>query len=385
MKKIVAALLLPWMSTIAVDLEDSEPLLFYNKTGLVISGFRFSNESSQPCISINYGGNITIENCWFGPSRDGEGVKLWRTENVTIRNCYFEHVLCGVNAIECKKIVVDNNNFYNIKSTRMDVRGNVAMFNNCTGGGLRITNNRAENIEGECGTEDLVNLFQSVGLADDPILVAGNRFRGGGPSTSGGGLLAGDGGGAYAVIRDNILVNPGNYGVAISGGKFFKLLDNTIYQEQKPWSNIPAYLWDWENLGNCSGHVIRGNKSTYYDKHGRRREIWLPGNCRADDIGGNDWNAGLTADILPEKLWDSEMPKSAHARERIDYAGHKGVRKATLIVPLFRTVVAGRQLGADGGTFYDLRGKRIAPRMLSKTAPAVLIETRHTPSSGRER
>lgn len=56
---------------------------------------------------------------------------------------------------------------------------------------------------------DAINLYKSNGIAGDPIQVIGNRIRGGGPSTSGGGIMTGDQGGSYILVSI-ILVNPGS-------------------------------------------------------------------------------------------------------------------------------------------------------------------------------
>ena len=83
--------------------------------------------------------------------------------------------------------------------------------------GIRINNNVAINQLGKSDTEDLVNTYSSSGTADDPIQVNNNQFYGSGSSHSGGGILLGDGGGSYMEARNKFIVNPGQYGLAMSG------------------------------------------------------------------------------------------------------------------------------------------------------------------------
>jgi len=63
--------------------------------------------------------------------------------------------------------------------------------------------------------------------------VRGNWIRGGGPSTSGGGINIGDYGGSYQITENNILVNPGQYGIGISGGNNMIMRNNKVYGKKK--------------------------------------------------------------------------------------------------------------------------------------------------------
>jgi hypothetical protein len=96
-------------------------------------------------------------------------------------------------------------------------RGQFVQFDHGSGAGNEIAWNRGVDEEGASNAEDIVNMFMSNGTVDRPINIHNNCFSGGGPSQSGGGILLGDGGGSYQIAQDNVLINPGQYGVAIAG------------------------------------------------------------------------------------------------------------------------------------------------------------------------
>ena len=77
-------------------------------------------------------------------------------------------------------------------------------------------------------------MYQSGGTASDPILIARNKFNGGGPSGSGAGMQLGDDGGSYIVAEDNILVNPPAVGLGMAGGHDITYRNNKVYSANDP-------------------------------------------------------------------------------------------------------------------------------------------------------
>ena len=51
-------------------------------------------------------------------------------------------------------------------------------------------------------------------------------------------------GGSGQVIEDNILVNPGQYGIGIAGGANMIVRRNKIFGEVLPWANVGLYAAD---------------------------------------------------------------------------------------------------------------------------------------------
>jgi hypothetical protein len=91
-------------------------------------------------------------------------------------------------------------------------------FNAVTGKSNRINCNVGENISGQSYPEDAINLYKSSGDPTDPIQVVGNKIKGGGPSNTDSGIAVGDSAGAYVLVKDNVLIDPGQVGIGIGGG-----------------------------------------------------------------------------------------------------------------------------------------------------------------------
>src|SRR6185312_10426586 len=112
-----------------------------------------------------------------------------------------------------------------------------------TGPGNRINYNISDHKMSSTMTpEDLINIYASQGIASDPIQIIGNNLRGGGPSTTGGGIMVGDNFGRYIDIEDNILVDPGQYGIGVPSGENITVKNNKIYAKQQSFTNIGLYV-----------------------------------------------------------------------------------------------------------------------------------------------
>src|ERR1043165_7485078 len=124
----------------------------------------------------------------------------------------------------------------------------------------------------------MINPFDSWGTVLDPIQVIGNTLEGGGPSKSGGGITTGDYGGCYIRVKDNVLINPGNVGIAIAGGHDIEVLKNTVYSQQTDVSNIGIYVWTVESR-ECHSHTVRTNMVQWINKDGKKNPAWNSGTC----------------------------------------------------------------------------------------------------------
>lgn len=96
-----------------------------------------------------------------------------------------------------------------------------------------ISWNRVENTPRQSFVEDTVNIYGSSGTADSPIRIHNNLFRGayaGDPaaSYSGGGIMLGDGDGAYQEASNNVVLETSNYGIAVAGGNHQTIKDNLV-------------------------------------------------------------------------------------------------------------------------------------------------------------
>jgi len=284
--------------TYAGQFSDSEPIKWDGINNQIINQLKITNPTGH-CISLCNCSNITIQNCKLGPSKN-EGVYLYNCSNITVINNSMDSIDSGVVADGCTGIKVINNDVKNVQGPMP--RGQMVQFGNVYGTGNSISYNVVENIQGQSFPEDEISLYMSNGTPEDPIKVIGNWIRGGGPSTSGGGIMTGDMGGSYVLVKDNILVNPGQYGITISSGDHIVISNNMIFSEQKPYSNIGLSAYKQYDIVTNS-NTIMNNEVNFKNKDGVLNCLWNAGNC--GDITGwdtNMHNSNLNASILPDKI-----------------------------------------------------------------------------------
>lgn len=269
------------------------PQLVYGATyvidgqnGLVIDGQSFTSADGD-CISITNSSNITISNASIVHCY-GVGVSIESSQNVTIRDSYFEDLNGGVYALNSSGIKVTYDKFKNV--TRVgkldDSRGQFVQFDKVSGAGNVVTYNRGI-IEPGFEPEDLISMFETNGTAASPVNVLGNCFQGGGTSPSGGGIMSGDFGGSYISVRSNTLVNPGQYGLAVAGGSHITLTGNKVYAAPKAGNNIGLYVWAQGGVA-CSNITVSSNQVDYHVEDGSENNAWDAGNCGT--VSGWDTN-----------------------------------------------------------------------------------------------
>lgn len=100
--------------------------------------------------------------------------------------------------------------------------------------GARIEWNRVLNEPRQSHVEDNVNMSDTTGKSDsDRIIIQRNLIEGGygtdpAGSYSGGGIMLGDGGGAYQTAQFNTVLETSNYGAAVADGNHMSILSNVI-------------------------------------------------------------------------------------------------------------------------------------------------------------
>lgn len=294
----------------SLALAPSGPIVINGEGDVVISGLHISNPNGH-CIDIRGGSrNIIIENSEIGPCRDA-GINITWSQNVTIQNNNIHDTgWMGVYSNDAHTITVDNNRMERVASgyaahaNRMDgIHGPITFTNNyvknvirnfdwpaaggnCLGlayveeASVRLNDNTCINVLGESDPEDIFNIYWSRGLASDPIQIMRNKIQGGGPSPSGGGIIVGDGGGAYTLVDGNILVDPGQYGVAVAGGHDHTLSNNQVYGKEQSFTNVGVYVW-------------RQNPSEYAGTQ--------PGTCYNIHVENNEvnWRSGVSGTLNP--------------------------------------------------------------------------------------
>ncbi|MBD1365044.1 right-handed parallel beta-helix repeat-containing protein [Mucilaginibacter sp. ZT4R22] len=287
----------------AEEYQKSGPLVLRGQHDKVISYLDITGDTAD-CILLIKCYNITIKNSRFRHSKKN-GVTILAGHNIKVLNCYFENLASGITATESERIDISNNNFKNMQGPFP--RGQFAQFDAVYGGGNKINYNNGENIAGQSDAQDAINIYKTHGTAANPVQVIGNRIRGGGPSNAGGGIMLGDNGGAYIIAKDNILVDPGQYGMAIAGGNHISIINNTIYGRRQPFTNVGLYIWNQHTSG-CELNTVAGNKVNFTNAKGEPNAGWNQGNC--GQVAGweaNQFGAKIDGAILPKQILTVEQ------------------------------------------------------------------------------
>jgi len=180
-------------------------------------------------------------------------------------------------------------------------RGQFIQLDKVTGSGNRILCNSGVNIGGQSSPEDAINMYKSSGIQIDPLLIAGNKINGGGPSDSGGGIMLGDDGGSYITAMYNVLVNPGQYGIGIASGNNIKILDNQVYAMQQPFTHVGIYVWN-QYSSPCFSITVASKRVNYKNSGGISNPFWDGSNCGTIQKKNNTWSASLDPRIINQPI-----------------------------------------------------------------------------------
>ena len=261
-----------------LSLPKATPAVYNNLTNLLIENLQFTNASGNNLV-FNNCRNITIRNCYFGAS-SLEAVSIEKSSNITIENNLFANNMNGIYALKTTgAIVIRNNQFVNIKGR--EPRGQYVQFDSCWGAGNIIENNKGECWPGESNSEDLISIYKSRGTEKSPILIRNNIFRGGGPSESGGGIMTGDNDGGYVIVENNILVDPGQYGIAVAGGNNIIIRHNKIFGRLQNFTNAGIYAWA-QSGAPCSSLIVENNNINFtrgMNGDNEKFNLWDAKNC----------------------------------------------------------------------------------------------------------
>lgn len=282
---------------------ESGPLTVYGQNNVVIEGLIFNVDYSDSqwdftrlgtidewmgycIIGIFQSTNITIKNCVFNfGTRHRAAINVEGCSNVTIQDCQFNYMKHGVTiGSSNNNLKILYNNFYNILARLIDddewgfgavnFYGNPiqVMFNN--GSGNQVSYNMIINTAGEASNEDLISMYQTNGVPESPTIVSHNWARASGYSTSGGGFVLGDYGGSHQRIENNILVNPGFYGISVVGGQHNKLINNKVYGRHNYYSGTGMTIVNYHpNVSNTEGLEVYGN-DIYFINGKNYPDVW---------------------------------------------------------------------------------------------------------------
>jgi hypothetical protein len=194
-------------------------------------------------------------------------------------------------------MVVTGNQFLNMQGP--GPRGQFVQFNTVSGSGNSITYNKCQNVLGQSNPQEGINVYMSKGTAASPIQVVGNWILGGGPGNASGGIQLGDSGGSYEIASDNILVDPGQMGISISGGDHISAVNNTIYAKTQYFTNVGIVVWGQAGVA-VSNATVSGNKVNFKSASGAQNDYWLAsGESTPSGWSTNTWKASIDATVLP--------------------------------------------------------------------------------------
>lgn len=275
-------------------------LVLRNRRDLVIDG-----QSFGPCgtygIVIAASERITLRNVTVRDTGD-MGIYILGSSAITVEGSRVSNALTGIYAQSSERIRVHCNRVDDMRGPIP--RGHFVQFNDVNGAGNVISCNRGRNRPGAGDPEDGISLYRSHGLPDAPIRVERNLIVGGGPSTSGGGIMLGDDGGSYLLARRNVLVDPGQYGIAVASGHHMTILDNLIYARPQVFTNVGITVWN-QYPSACHDISIRGNRVNWTSRLGVPTPYWDGENCGpVDGIPENEFAAAFGPEIEAQALPD---------------------------------------------------------------------------------
>jgi hypothetical protein len=205
------------------------------KNGQVIKNLKISSVSG-PCIIIpENAANIQINANKIGPCGNGVddvGVRIEKgAHHISVSGNTIHDVSSGIYAAGAHHpIVIEKNIVYNVRGPMP--RGQMVQFDGVSGGvgQSRIFGNISDKNLSTRPTayEDHISMYMSYGTKEYPILIACNKIRGG-DSATGSGIMIGDYGGDWFIVRHNIIVLTSNTGIGVAGAKYAAINNNLIW------------------------------------------------------------------------------------------------------------------------------------------------------------
>lgn len=288
----------------AADLKMSQPMVIDGGSDVELSNLYFKDTGYVSGIVLNnvkgafldkiYGENMNLPVIYIGSG----------CENILITNAAGKKVNAVVYALQSDNVQVDKlsamNVFRDYGNPISQFRGQAVQFDKCSGNNSFIKNVVIDCEKGNSLPEDLINIWDSYFEDGSPLIVENILARAfGGHSKNDGGLLLGDGGGKNQVLKNFILVNPGQYGAAMAGGQNLSISGGQIYSKRTDWSNVGLYAWNqYEHVQPMVNNKIFDNK-VYWEKNSNPTspydDIWIHSNAgvSSEDQYNNIMNADL--------------------------------------------------------------------------------------------
>lgn len=272
MKKLLLISLLLFVSSIALGqycgpYTSSAKIILSGKSFRVIEKLSFDNNDVDNFIRLTNCHDIVIRLNKFKNGR----LKAIRLDgncyNIRVDSNYFENTYGGLYVFQCNlgNISFNYNKGKNITGDASHINS-FCQFNTCSGANFSMSYNSVDIAFGSGtnpnpGNGDTFNFGRTNGTALSPAKCWGNSIVGGGTNIGSlgfVGILAGDLGGSYQDIRNNILVNTGYMGIQQSGGSHIVITLNKIVGTYHVWSRAGI-----TSANNGSGSPATNNEISH--------------------------------------------------------------------------------------------------------------------------
>lgn len=276
-------------------------------SGQVLSGKRIPCVGDRPAVIIPaHVHGVTIEDNEIGPC--GSGIVGIYAEpgsyDINIRKNVIHGVASGFWANHSSHpIAFEYNQVYDVLGPFP--RGQMIQLDNVKKGSgqTRIIGNVSDWFARTQPTkyEDHINTYMSSGTKENPILIQGNKFRGG-DSDTGGAITIGDQGGKWYDVFDNVVVAVPNTGIAMVGGGHFRTFRNRVYNVYGPMIKTASAMtvWSVDSVELTSNRLLASycDSAGFCDLH---MGFWFgPGSLNVISKLNNWFDKTLTADIWKE-------------------------------------------------------------------------------------
>jgi parallel beta-helix repeat protein len=246
---------------------------FTNRSNFTIRDISVHNVSGEG-LSLKGCSHVLIDQCEVVKT-SGVGIRLENCTDVVIRNCLFTQNKSGVYAINSKHIGIEQCTCTNVQGPKP--RGQFVQFNTVNGENCFIRRNTVYN-NVHPDIEDVISLYRSAGTRDSWITVEDNYIYNGGSSKSGGGIMLGDNAGSFQIARNNILINPGQYGIAIAyhTGESITIEGNQVYAKKTSYNNVGIYTWKQKGPDGPAPKdaLVTKNRVHYIRANGSPNPFW---------------------------------------------------------------------------------------------------------------
>lgn len=287
-------------------LTNSAPISRSGGSNIVLKNLNIET-TGQYGIDIRGANGVTIINCRIRGARY-RSVNLEQCSNVIFKNNLMDSVAWGAYFNQISGTMIADSNWlrkiWGMSSPNSpQISGVGMMINNSTVPGASMSYNYLVNPPGS-SLQDNLSVHVSKGSATNKIKIRNNYIKGGGPSTSSGGILASDNGGGFVTVEGNVLINCGNYALA-SMGTDNDILNNKVYVKRDLWTNAGVIVWQPSTSVPCARNRVEGNKvwfirgQTQWGDAGSHVEYWLPSMCSGTTNIGNVWGSTEMTETMP--------------------------------------------------------------------------------------